>query len=140
MGLYLCVFADDVADQELDGVEVGSYDDFGRFRDTVARELESGAAGSRFPVLQGHHDSNGTWGPAEAEALERELLTIADELIRIEPIPFPPGWPREVAAARGLAPSSRLDCFVDIDGEPLVERLIALARVAQESGRPIWFQ
>ena len=36
MGLYLCVFRDD---EELLGVDVGSYDDFERFRD-AARALD----------------------------------------------------------------------------------------------------
>lgn len=36
MGLYLCVFVDDRTDTELDGVEVGGYDDFDALRHAVA--------------------------------------------------------------------------------------------------------
>ena len=42
MGLYLCIFAGDDGDEELDGMEVGGYDDFGEFRDLIARLLEDG--------------------------------------------------------------------------------------------------
>ena len=37
MGLYLCVFDND---DELEGVEVGSYSDFDFFRSTVTELLE----------------------------------------------------------------------------------------------------
>jgi len=51
MGLYLCVFD---GEEELDGVEVGFYADFGTFRNAVVRHLENGKAGSRFPTLIHH--------------------------------------------------------------------------------------
>src|SRR5206468_1590548 len=60
MSLYLCIFR---GDEEIEGVEVGSYADFGRFRDTVAEKLEDGRQGSRFPLLQLHPDSEGEWDP-----------------------------------------------------------------------------
>lgn len=66
MGLYLCIFAGDDGDEELDGVEVGGYDDFGEFPDLIARLLEGGTWASRFPVLMTHPDSHGDWGPAGA--------------------------------------------------------------------------
>lgn len=39
MGLYLCVFDDDI---ELEGVEVGVYEDFNFFRDAVTATVEHG--------------------------------------------------------------------------------------------------
>jgi hypothetical protein len=47
MGLYLCIFAGDDRDEELDdeelgAVDVGGYSDFGEFRDVIARLLEGG--------------------------------------------------------------------------------------------------
>ena len=48
MGLYLCVFEADDIDNELEGVEVGGYDDFGRLRETVSDRLEEGKWGSRW--------------------------------------------------------------------------------------------
>jgi hypothetical protein len=54
MGLYLCVFADDADGEELEGVEVGGYDDFGLLRQAVADRLEPAGWGSRFPVLMSH--------------------------------------------------------------------------------------
>ncbi len=49
MGLYLCVFADEATDEELEGVEVGGYDDFNLLRHAVADRLEPAGWGSRFP-------------------------------------------------------------------------------------------
>jgi hypothetical protein len=55
MGLYLCVFQ---GDEELDGVDVGSYGDFNHFRSVVAG-LEDGPPGSKYPTLILHPDSDG---------------------------------------------------------------------------------
>jgi hypothetical protein len=140
MGLYLCVFDRDGDDEELEGVDVGSYQDFGRLRSTVAQSLEPDGWGTRFPVLMSHPDSDGQWSPQEAVALEGELHTIAAELSRLPPQPVPPGWQAEVAGEFGLEPASLRDCFFDVDGEPLLDRLVELARTAVEAGAPILFQ
>ncbi len=139
MGLYLCVFAEGGLDEEIEGVEVGSYDDFDRFRRAVG-ELEPGDWGSRFPVLMLHEDSDGTWSPDEAVALEKELLTIASELEKLPPREFPEGWQAESARTFGVVPTTLRDCFIDVDGEPLLDRLLQLARIAGEKRLPIWFQ
>lgn len=139
MGLYLCVFAEGGDDAELDGVEVGGYDDFGTFRQLVADHLEAGSWGSRFPTLMMQPDSDTTWTPEQAARLESELLTIGDEMARLAPAPQS-GWQAEVTRQLGLAPSSLLESCIDVDGEPLVQRLIGLARAATTAAQPIWFQ
>lgn len=140
MGLYLCVFADDETDDELEGVEVGGYDDFDGLRQQIADRLEGGAWGSRFPLLMNHHDADGTWGVAVLADLETELATIAAEFRRQPPVAFPAGWQTEVARALGLSPVSLADSFVDVDGEPLLVRLIELVQVARGHAVPLWFQ
>ena len=140
MGLYLCVFRDDAVDDEVEGVEVGSYADFHRFRQTVADNLEGGQWGSRFPVLMDHDDSDGAWSPEDAARLESELLAIADGFAPLPPIDFDTDWQLELAGRDGIAPRSLLESFIDVDGEPLLERLIELARTAVAVRRPIWFQ
>lgn len=137
MGLYLCVF--DV-DDEVEGVEIGSYDDFSVFRDTVCDRLEGGVYGSRFPVLMGHSDCDGEWSAAEAAALMEELSSIAEELAREPPVALPDGWKRSVASAIGLSPKNLLEGFFDVDGEPLIERLQGLCRCSVQRGLPILFQ
>ena len=115
MGLYLAVFASDATDDELDGVEVGSYDDFNRFREAVHRRFETGSWGSLFPTLLGHSDADGVWTAAEA----------ADLLVEVEAIS------RDVDFATE---------FVDVDGVPLVSRLADLARLSSARGQNVWFQ
>lgn len=137
MGLYLCIFE---GDDELEGVEVGRYHDFGGFRDAVCERLESGRWASRFPVLMSHSDCDGAWSPDEARALDAELQVIGDELARLPPVPLPDDWQREVARTFGLHPANLGACFFDVDGEPLVERLRALCRCAVQRGLPILFQ
>ena len=48
MGLYLAIFD---AENEIAGVEVGSYQHFSNFRNSIVDYYENGAAGSRFPTL-----------------------------------------------------------------------------------------
>jgi hypothetical protein len=139
MGLYLCVFAND-DDEELDGVEVGRYEDFYRLRQTVTELLEEGVQGSRYPTLQLHADSDGEWSPEDARRLSDELLEINARLSSHPASVLPEGWQRDVARTFGLSPKTLADTFFDVDGEPLLERLLGQADVSIKSGRPIAFQ
>jgi hypothetical protein len=137
MGLYLALF-DETG--EVDGVEVGAYADFGALRDAVVINLEGRVAGSRFPTLILHSDCDGQWTPADAATLEQELLTIGVELRRFPAVPFNSEWKKQSAKTFGIQPQNLYDCFFDVDGEPLIERLIGLARLSQSRGLPILFQ
>jgi hypothetical protein len=141
VGLYLCVFSSAAADDEVDGVEVGSYDDFHDFRLAVAHGLENGQWGSRFPVLMSHHDSDGEWSPAEAIALAEELQVIETGFAALPARGFAAeSWQEGVAGSLGLAPKTLRECFIDVDGELLLERLRELALTAVKLGAPISFQ
>jgi hypothetical protein len=136
MGLYLCVFQDE---EELDGVDVGSYDDFELFR-SAARALD-GRLFRRFGTLRTNVTPTTSWSPKAAARLAGELTTLEVELRRLPPRPFPEGsWQAELAHERGLVPQSLNECFFDVDGEPLVGRLLALCRRSVESKQPILFQ
>jgi hypothetical protein len=137
MGLYLCVFEND---EEVEGVEVGSYADFGAFRGVVRDHLEGGIWAARFPVLMEHSDCDGIWTPAEAAELVRELDQVESELCRLAPLPIVGTWRVELARSLGLAPRNLCECFFDVDGEPLVARLKQLCRASIECGQPILFQ
>jgi hypothetical protein len=45
-----------------------------------------------------------------------------------------------IAASLGLAPKTLRDCFIDVDGELLLERLRELALTAAKLDAPISFQ
>ena len=136
MGLYLCVFR---GDEELEGVEVGGYDDFERFRVT-ARALDRRVF-RRFGTLRADVKPNTHWSPREAARLARELAALGDRLRQLPPRPFAQGsWQEQVSRERGRAPASLYDCFIDVDGEPLLERLLGLCRVSIETREPSLFQ
>jgi len=137
VGLYLTIFD---GDQEVEGVEIGSYDDFSFFRNAIVRWLEGGVAGSRFPTLIMHSDCDGEWSSPDAKILESELIEIAQAFKEMPPVEFNSKWQLEVARSFGIVPTSLFDCFFDVDGEPLLERLILLARLSQQRGLPILFQ
>jgi hypothetical protein len=137
VGLYLCVFADDADEVEVDGVEVGPYRDFTRFREVVSGRLED-EWGSRFPVLMNHVDGDAVWSPAKAQRLLAELAEI-DAGLRQFPAEDLTGWQADVARKIGHSPKNRSECFLDVDGELLVERLSGLARVSIARQRPVEF-
>lgn len=137
MSLYLCIFDDD---EEVDGVDVGAYSDFAEFRDTIARVLEDGKRGSRFPVLMLHPDSEGEWSVEECSRLVKELERISVELKQHPAREFAAEWQKNVAKQFGIHPTTLYDCFIDVDGESLIDRLISLAAVAQQKGLPVLFQ
>jgi hypothetical protein len=137
MGLYLCIFD---GDEEIDGIEVGLYADFNVLRDYIVRELEGGKAGSKFPTFILHSDCDGEWPPHEAVELEKELETVGDEFRRRPPISLSSDWQKQVVKSIGLRINNLYDCFFDVDGQPLLERLIGLAKLSQRRNLPILFQ
>src|SRR4029434_1932466 len=105
--------------------QVGSYDDIDLMRTHGADRLEGGQWASRFPVLMSHGDSDGEWTPQEAVALGRELRTIEDELAALPATGFPEAsWQSGVANAMGVVPGSLAECFIDVDGEPPLARVV----------------
>ena len=84
MGLYLCIFE---GEAEVDGVDVGGYDDFGFFRDAVAKYLESGKPGSSYPTLMLHSDCDGDWSARECKQLGQELESISAAFRKTAPDP-----------------------------------------------------
>ena len=137
MGLYLCIFD---ADEEVDGVEVGRYSDFNALRDYVARELEAGSRGARFPTLMLHSDSDGEWSVADCEKLIPELRSIIAQMQTRPQVEFVSDWQQHVARSAGLVPKSAFESFIDVDGQFALERMLDLASVALERGLPILFQ
>lgn len=137
MGLYLAVFD---GEDEVDGVEVGSYADFAAFRLAVATHIEGGVEGSRCPTLMLHSDCDGQWSANEAVALRQELSVISEGFMRLPPEPLGDGWKAEVAKTLGLRPNNLYDCFFDVDGEPLIDRIMGLTQISVERNAPILFQ
>ena len=97
-------------------------------------------AGSRFPTLILHSDCDGQWNRTEAVALEKEIEIISAEFRKLPPIPLNAEWQKQVASTFGIAVQTLYDCFFDVDGEPLLERLIGLAKLSQARMLPILFQ
>lgn len=108
MGLYLCIFD---GDEDIDGLEVGSYADYNALRDYVVRELEEGKAGSRFPAFVMHSDSDGEWSVEECSNLRDELSAIVGAMKTRPPVEFFSEWQRAVARSVGLVPQKCLRIF-----------------------------
>lgn len=137
MSLYLAVFEGDV---EIDGIDVGGYADFDALRSTVSTLLEQSRPGSRFPVLMLHSDCDGEWSATDSQLLAQELRTIALEFGKYPPSPYPADWQVNVARSIGLRPATLCDCYLDVDGESLLDRMIALSDLSHARGLPILLQ
>lgn len=139
MGLYLCVYDRDKS-EEIEGVEVGSYEDFKYFRDTISQALEGKIRGSRFPLLMNHHDSDGLWDVSESIELQKEIKVIMKEAAEKPAVPYSADWQKQVAKTVGHESKTLYDSFIDVDGEPLLERLADLCSISEEHKLPILFQ
>lgn len=137
MGLYLGVFDDD---DELDGVEVGSYAYYNSFRDYVTVNLEGGRAGSLYPVLILSSDSDGQWDVSQCKRLRAEVSKIAADLKTLPPADLRFPEQRQIAKSIGLVPRNAFESFFDVDGEFLLDRLMGLIDLAIERELPILFQ
>ena len=137
MGLYLCIFD---GDEDIRGVEIGSYADYGALLDYVTRELELGKAGARFPTFVLHSDCDGEWSVADCQKLQVELDEIAVALKARPATAFSSGWQKDVAKSIGLKPLNAFESFIDVDGEFLLERLQNLVKDALARRLPILFQ
>ncbi len=111
MSLYLAVFD---GGQDVAGVDVGGYADFGAFREAVRAHAEDGRWASRFPTLMNHPDADGEWAVERLGELRSEL--------------------------RKLSKNRRLDAFKDSEGRPLAVALLALTERALQLRQPILFQ
>ena len=136
MSLYLCVFR---GEEEIDGLEVGSYDDFGRFRDGITERLENGNRGSRFPVLQLHADSEGEWCVDECRRLWKELEIVEKEFSELPPVALAPDQ-KGISPELDFTPHTLAESLVDVDGESLLRRLAGLCRSSIDHNLPILFQ
>jgi hypothetical protein len=136
MSLYLCIFS---GEDEVAGVEVGTYAEFNALRQAVA-ELEGGVPGARFPVLMLHADCEGAWSGPECAALESELATIVRELRGRPARPFASAAQAASAARRDLVPRHAGECFLDVDGAFLLDGLQQLVARARQTAQPILFQ
>ncbi len=137
MGLYLTVFD---GDDELDGVEVGTYSDYDVFIQAVIENVENGSKGSVCPILTLHHDSDGEWSSQESQGLRSELLKVRDVLVSMPPISHESPWVSQTMGECDLKPSNAYESFIDVNGEFLIDRLIDLTDLSIGKGLPILFQ
>lgn len=138
MGLYLTIFDDN--DEELDGVEVGSYLDYDLFIQSVIKYVENDKQGSVCPVLTLHHDSDGEWNSTDAVELLAELQKIKEIFKQTALVKHNAPWVAHVMKEIGLMPSNAYESFIDVDGEFLIDRLIELAGLSVRTQFPILFQ
>ncbi len=138
MGLYLAIFDED--ENELEGVEVGSYSDYDVLIQAVIKHVEGGRRGSVCPTLVMHHDSDGEWSSKESKILLAELAKIKELFLDTAPVAYESKWVGQVLDDVGIEPSNAFESFIDVDGEFLIDRLIELAELSISTGHPILFQ
>ncbi|PCI24164.1 hypothetical protein COB57_05640 [Candidatus Peregrinibacteria bacterium] len=137
MGLYLCILDKET---EIDGIDVGSYQDYNDFIDTVVTFCENKEKGSVFPILTLHHDSDGTWTTAECIVLKEYFQAIKKQLKQENPIIYSNNWKENVLKESQIIPINLDESFFDVNGNNLIDRLIALCNLSIEKDLPIVFQ
>jgi len=137
MSLYLCIYA---GDREVDGVEVGPYANFNALRTAAVGVSAPNAANASYPTLLEHSDCDGEWSPDACVHLHQELASLVTALKNQPPTGFPSEWQQEMARSVGLEPRNAFECFIDVDGEFLLDRLQHLVDTAVRLQLPILFQ
>jgi len=137
MGLYLCAFIDN---EEMDGIEIGSYEYFGIFRDYVNILIENCEPGSVCPKLIMHSDCDGEWSTQECKDLLKELSVIRDVFKKTDPQDAPIEMKKDLFNHYKIKPNSLYDCFIDVDGKNMIERLAQLCLDVIAAETKILFQ
>jgi hypothetical protein len=96
--------------------------------------------GLLYPTLILHSDCDGEWSVKACGSLRHELEAIDGACAELPPVTFASAWQESVARSVGLEPSSLRDCFIDVDGEPLIDRLKDLCEIKKQYKSPILFQ
>jgi hypothetical protein len=115
---------------EFDAVETATDDDCMFFRDSVYWVLGDGKFASRFKTFFSD------WQSEDVPGLERELREVHAAFRKLPPEPPDGNW-RLKLRPFGRTPETLAEVYVDRDGAPLLERLIALAQTARERGLPV---
>ena len=116
---------------ELDAVETATEDDFMYFRDAIHMTLEDDDFGARFPLFMKRWFAG--WEPGEVAGLVAELEAIHAAFTKLPPDPPDSNW-RSKLIRSGRMPPTLAEVYVDKDGAHLLERLIAVAKVARDRG------
>jgi len=131
MSLYFAVFTEN--DEELNGFQVGTYHDYGKFIETVKENIESNFCS----VLINHHDSDGCWSAQECKVLIKELSHIKNELAKLPPNRIDYDWAKQNAYELGDSLNSSLQ---NVDGEPMANALLSLCELAVKNNAKLYFQ
>lgn len=138
MGLYLCIMNSE--ENEVDGLEIGSYEYFGLFRDSVKINIEKGDWGSVCPIMMWHKDCDGEWTPEECKELIMELKVIKEVFLKLPVDQDVINHKENLFKLFGIIAENLYDCFLDVDGENIIERLDDLCKTAIKENLSILFQ
>jgi len=116
---------------ELDAVETATEDDFMYFRDSIHAALDGSEFGRLFPSFMHKHFAG--WEPAEVAGLVKDFEAIHAAMRKLPPDPPDGNWASKLIRS-GRKPATLAEVYVDKSGAPLLERLIALARLARDKG------
>lgn len=131
MSLYFAVFSE--TDDELEGFQVGTYHDYGKFIDVVKESVEP----EHCSLLVNHHDSDGYWSSHECESLIKELNHIKETLSKLPPKKLEYDWSMQAV----YEPGDNLNISLqNVDGEPIVDALAGLCEIALENNAKLYFQ
>lgn len=148
MGLYLCVFDENMDD--IRGVEVGLYEYFETFRITISKYTKKGLVPKVFKrkskfslpmtILLNHSDCDGSWNADECVQLKLELQEIKQVFTNEPPDLSIIELKQDIFKFYGIKPENLFECFIDSDCEFLIDRLIDLCDLAIQMNKPIMFQ
>lgn len=140
MSLYLCVFDfSDTYENEIMGVEVGSYAYFNVFRDCISKYVENDRRGSKCPYIMNHNDSTGVFTPEDCKNVLHELSLIKNVFLNIPTNNDIIEQNSHLLQDKNLC-ENLADLFVDIDGCNLIEQLELICKCSIKTNLNVYFQ
>ncbi|SHG56649.1 Imm70 family immunity protein [Flavobacterium defluvii] len=138
MGLYLAIFKNE---EEINGLEVGTYEYFGIFRDCIYEFIENSSNwGDICPTIMNHSDCDGKWESKECVEMMFELKKVKKTFQKQAPNKKVIDQKKELIDLYQIKILNLYDCFIDVDGENLIDRLIELCKDAIDNDLDIIFQ
>lgn len=139
MSLYLCVLDfSEGYENEIKGIEIGSYDYFSCFRECICKYVENNKWGSKCPIIMNHEEGNGFFSPDDCKKVLNELLVIKRVFENIIP---DNSTLQKVKKYKKIQSSMVLrECFTDVDDCDLISQLEMICELSVQKELNVYFQ
>jgi len=131
MTLYVGVFD---GDTEIEGTVIGHYSDYGALLDKIKETLDP----SIIQNLKSSTDCNEVWDKPMCEDMMFELMKIRERFVVLNPVHHIGVFEHNECHWRNA--KNLNECYLTVDGEPIIDVLLRYCSMVNGNGREVVFQ